>query len=119
MLLIIPKKVIILPNEIILILHHITLFHMNKEDIVTVKDLETLRQGIFNDVKDLLDKKKSPKEFYSPKEFAAATGIKYSTVVYRCKVGKLKATQENINCSWLIDASEVERLKEEANKNVA
>lgn len=92
---------------------------MNKEELVTVKDLETLRQSIFSDVKGLLDKKKSPKEFYTPKEFAAATGMKYSTVIYRCKVGKLKATQENPNCSWLIDASEVERLKEEASQNVS
>lgn len=91
---------------------------MNKDELVTVRDLESFHQRIVSDVKGLLDKKKSPKEFYSPKEFAAATGMKYSTVIYRCKVGKLKATQENPNCSWLIDASEVERLREEANENV-
>ncbi len=85
--------------------------------IVTVRDLETFSERIVSNVKQLLDKKKSPKEFYTPKEFSAATGIKYSTVIYQCKVGKLAATQESPNCSWLIDASEVERLKEEAKLN--
>jgi hypothetical protein len=58
------------------------------------------------------------KEFYSPKEFSFITGIKYSTVVYRCATGKLKARQETPKSSWQIFASEVERYKEEANQNV-
>ena len=90
---------------------------MTKDDIsqlATVKDLEAFSERIVSNVKQLLDKKKSPKEFYTPKEFAAATGMKYSTVVYRCKVGKLAAMQDGPNCSWLINASEVERLREEA-----
>lgn len=93
---------------------------MTKEEInqlATVKDLEAFRREIVNDVKGLLDQKKSPKEFYSPKEFSYATGMKYSTVVYRCKVGKLKARQDNPNCSWQIDTSELERFKEEASEN--
>ncbi len=57
------------------------------------------------------------KEFYSPKAFAHLTGIPYSTVVNRCNVGKLKARQDDPNCSWQIFASELDRYKEEANKN--
>ncbi len=90
---------------------------MNKEELVTVKDLETLRQSIFSDVKGLLDKKKDVKEFYTPKEFSKVTGMKYTTIIYRCKVGKLKATQDGPKCSWLIDGAEVDRLKEEATLN--
>jgi len=56
------------------------------------------------------------KEFYSVKEFAAVTGIKYSTVVYRCKNHRLKARQDGPNCSWQILASEVERYKNDTNK---
>jgi hypothetical protein len=55
------------------------------------------------------------KEFYSPKEFSFITGIKYSTVVYRCAVGKLKARQETPKSSWQICATEVDRYKEETN----
>lgn len=94
---------------------------MTKEEInqiTTVQDLETFRQKIVNDVRALLFDKKNPqKEFYSPNEFSHVTGLKYSTVVYRCKVGKLKARQDGPNCSWQIDASEIERFKEEANQN--
>jgi hypothetical protein len=55
------------------------------------------------------------KEFYTVKEFAAITGIKYPTVVYRCKNQRLKARQDGPNCSWQILASEVERYKNETN----
>lgn len=58
------------------------------------------------------------KQFYSPKEFSHITGIKYSTVVYRCAIGKLKARQETPKSSWQIFATEVERYKEEANTNI-
>lgn len=96
---------------------------MTKEEInqiATVKDLETFHQRIVNDVKGLLFDKKNPqKEFYTPKEFSHMTGLKYSTVVYRCKVGKLKARQDSPNCSWQIYSSEIERFKDEANENVA
>lgn len=57
------------------------------------------------------------KEFYSPKEFSHKTGIPYSTVIYRCKFGKLKARQDDHNCSWQIFASELERYKDEASEN--
>lgn len=94
---------------------------MTKEEInkiTTVQDLEVFYHRIVNDVKDMLDKKKSPKEFYSPKEFSTITGLKYSTVVYRCKVGKLKARQDSPNCSWQIYSSELDRFREEANQNI-
>lgn len=58
------------------------------------------------------------KEFLSPKEFAYVTGIKYSTVVYRCTTGKLKARQETPKSSWQIFATEVDRYKEESNQNI-
>jgi|688.fasta_scaffold1313365_1 hypothetical protein len=58
------------------------------------------------------------KEFLSPKEFSHITGVKYSTVVYRCSIGKLKARQETPKSSWQIFATEVERYKEEANQNI-
>lgn len=94
---------------------------MTKEDynqIATVRDLESVYHRIVNDVKGLLDKKNSTKEFYSPKEFSTITGIKYSTVVYRCKVRRLRARQDSPKCSWQIYASEIERFKEEANQNL-
>ncbi len=94
---------------------------MTKEEInqiTTVKDLEVFYHRIVNGVKDILDKKKSAKEFYSPKEFSLITGLKYSTVVYRCKVGKLKARQDSPNCSWQIYSSELDRFREEANQNI-
>ena len=53
-------------------------------------------------------------ECYTPIEFAKLTGIKYSTVVYKCKIGRLAARQGGPGCSWHIKASEIERLKKEA-----
>lgn len=94
---------------------------MTKEEmnqLATVKDLEAFHHRIVNDVKGLLFDKKNPqKEFYTPKEFSHITGMKYSTVVYRCKVGKLKARQDNPSCSWQIYASEIDRFKNEAIEN--
>jgi len=91
---------------------------MNIEEfnqIATVKDLENYHQKTVNAVKELLYEKQTiGKEFYTPKEFSHLTGIKYSSVVYRCKVGRLKATQDGLNCSWQINASEIDRLKGEA-----
>jgi hypothetical protein len=58
------------------------------------------------------------KEFYSPKEFVHLTGMKYSTVIYRCKMGKLKARQDDPNCSWQISSSEIDRFKKEAEENI-
>ena len=94
---------------------------MNKDELnqlTTVKDLEVIYQRFVNVVQGMIDKNKTTKEFYSPKEFSSITGLKYSTVVYRCKVGKLKARQDSPNCSWQIHASEIEKFRNEANQNV-
>lgn len=62
--------------------------------------------------------KKDEKEFLTPKEFGRTTGISYHKVVNYCRDGKLKATQEAPNCAWMIRSSEVERYKQEANRNI-
>ena len=58
------------------------------------------------------------KEFYTPKEFSDLTGIKYSTVIYRCKNGRLKSRQDTPCSSWQIDAKELDRYREEAKANM-
>jgi hypothetical protein len=86
--------------------------------VATVKDLEKYHQKTIDAVKGLLHEKQTlGKEFYTPKEFSLLTGIKYSTVVYSCQVGRIQARQHEPNCSWQIVASEVERLKKEAATN--
>lgn len=94
---------------------------MTKDDlnqIVTIKDLEVFRERLLTELKSILINKDSPRKgFYTPKEFGYATGMKYSTILHHCSTGKLKARQDNPNCSWSICASEVERFKEEADKN--
>ncbi len=49
------------------------------------------------------------KEYYTLYEFIRATGMKYSTAVYKCATGKLKVFQDKQN-SWLIHGSEIERI---------
>lgn len=91
---------------------------MTKEELnklVTIEDLENFSRKFISEVKKMLEKKEG-KEFYSPKEFSYKTGIKYSTVVYRCKIGGLKARQDYPGCSWLIYKSELERFIQEANE---
>lgn len=87
---------------------------------LNVGEFETLISKTFkNNLRQQSDKPLHlPKEFCSPKEFSHSTGIPYSTVVYRCKVGKLKARQEDPNCAWLIFSSEIDRYITEANDNV-
>jgi hypothetical protein len=92
---------------------------MTKEELnqlITVGDLQNFRKNLVADLEILL-KLKNRKEFYSPKEFSYKTGMKYSTVIYRCKMGKLKARQDDPNCSWSIYSSEIERFIQEANEN--
>lgn len=92
---------------------------MTKEEfsqIATVKDLEVFHERIINDVKGILLNKNAP-QFYSPKEFSAKTGMKYSTVVYNCKMGKLQARQNSPSSSWQIYASEIDRFRQEASEN--
>jgi hypothetical protein len=88
-------------------------------EIITKDDLQLFRRQLLDDVKKLLldNKQDTGRKFYTPKEFCALTGMKYSTVAYRCKVGRLKARQDSPNCSWQIDVTEVARLTREANDN--
>lgn len=86
------------------------------EQLVTVKDLQEFCKRITEQITKLFSEKAEiNKEFYTPKEFSHITGIKYSTVIYYCKVGRLKARQDAPNSSWLIDVNEIKRLKNEAN----
>ena len=57
------------------------------------------------------------KDFLTPKEFSARTGMNYGTVVNKCTMGKLKAFQESPNSSWFIDATEIERFRKQADEN--
>ncbi len=92
---------------------------MDKNNIATVQDLNVFCENIKNHFSDVIKSKINPlKEFYTPKEFGAKIGKPYSTVVYMCKTGKLKAVQQSPNSSWLIHSSEFERLIKEANANV-
>ena len=84
---------------------------MDKNSIATVQDLNVFCENIKNHFSDVIKSKINPlKEFYTPKEFGAKINRPYSTVVYMCKMGKLKAVQESPNCSWLIHSSELERV---------
>ena len=90
---------------------------MTKEDfneLVTVKDLNDLHRRIIQDVKEILIGRIPQKEFYSPREFSKATGVKYSTVLYKCLIGRLAARQDQPGSNWHIKASEIERYKKEA-----
>lgn len=90
---------------------------MNKDDLnqlVTKQDLENFKielSGI------LLAKINPLKEFYTPKEFAHKTGLKYSTIIYKCTTGRIKAFQDSPNCTWLIYATEIDRFINQANEN--
>ena len=57
------------------------------------------------------------KDFLTPKEFSARTGQKYSTVVNKCTMGKLKAHQESPNGGWFIVATEIDRIRKGAEEN--
>lgn len=84
------------------------------DELVTIADFE---KGI-NDLKGIILSAMNPqKDFLSPKEFSARTGMNYSTVIYKCTTGKLKAFQESPNSSWLIDATEIERIRKGAEEN--
>lgn len=84
------------------------------DELVTIGDLE---KGI-NELRGLILSAINPqKDFLTPKEFSARTGMTYSTVVYKCTVGKLKAFQDSPNSSWFIDATEIVRFKKQADEN--
>jgi hypothetical protein len=92
---------------------------MTKEQLaqlVTVGDLHSLKTELIDRICTVL-KNQSIQEFYSPKEFAAISGLKYSTVVNYCATCKLAATQTTAKGGWLIHRSEVDRLISESMAN--
>ena len=91
---------------------------MQKEDLnnlVTVADLNNFYEKIINEIHRLTDENKP--EFYTPNQFSKITGMPYTTIIHYCKHRMLKARQEFKGGSWQIYASEIERLKKEANIN--
>lgn len=91
---------------------------MNRDDLnqlVTIKDLEIFRHQLIVDLRAIFkNENQNEKKFFTPKEFSKITGIAYSSVVYRCSTGKLKARQDEPKCSWQICVSEIERYKSES-----
>ncbi len=90
---------------------------MRKDEIITVAHLEQFKQELLDSLREMLQVKELP-AFLTPKEFAEETGLKYSTVVYYCSIGKLAATQSTKGGKLLIPGSELVRLKEEALNNM-
>ncbi len=84
--------------------------------LATVADLLTFKSELVDKIREMF-RDQSIKEFYTPKEFAAVSGLKYSTVVNYCAASKLAATQTAANGGWLIHRSEVDRLIGEAKEN--
>lgn len=91
---------------------------MTKEDlanIVTNNDLFRFKVELLSEIQKLLSKDHI-KEFYSPREFADLTGLKYDTVLKRCREGSLPAYHPYKNGSWLIPREEVDKIREGAYK---
>ncbi len=91
---------------------------MTKDDLnnlVTIADLKCFSNKIIGELRRLLEKEKP--EFYSPTQFSKKTGMPYTTVIHYCKNNLLKAHQAHKGGAWHIAASEIERLKEEAEDN--
>ena len=85
--------------------------------IATVGDLEKFYQRILKEIEKLVSGQILQKDYYTPKEFARIAGEKYSTVIYKCKMGRLKARQDGVGCNWQIFSSEIERYKSEIDEN--
>ena len=83
----------------------------------TKADLLNLRELLRKDILSSLKYVVNPKEFYTPKEFSIATGMRYSTVINYCNTGKLRARQEKTGGTWSIMASEIERFLRESESN--
>jgi hypothetical protein len=92
---------------------------MSEKTIVTLQDLINFEHRLMSFLEDNLKKiqKKEDKHFYSPKEFCAVTGLAYSTVIFKCKTGTIKARQDAPKSSWLIPAAEISRFQNEANED--
>lgn len=86
-------------------------------NIATVGDIERLRKELLAEIQEMISES-SIKEFYTPKEFAEVTGLKYSTVVNYCNTGKLAATQLSASGSWLIPRSEIDRLQDSSKEEL-
>lgn len=89
---------------------------MQKEDLnnlVTVSDLHSFSEKIISEIHRISEKDKP--EFYTPSQFSKKTGMPYTTVIHYCKNNHLKSRQEHKGSAWLIYASEIDRLKQEAN----
>ena len=92
---------------------------MTKEElgqIVTKNDLLEMEGSLIIQIKKIVSEK-DRKKFYTPKEFERETGMKYSTIIYYCSSGKLKARQDGKRGSWTIEGSELDRYIDEANLN--
>lgn len=92
---------------------------MTKDDLnnlVTIADLKNHTDKIIDELRKLLAKE--TREFYSPTEFSKITGMPYTTVVHYCKSNLLKAQQAYKGGAWHISTSEIERLKDEADKKL-
>ncbi len=93
------------------------------QDLLALKNFiaSILRPIVFEAVKENLREQKEKnslkREFYSPKEFSGLTGIPYSTILRYCSNATLKARQIEPGACWQILASELDRLKREANEN--
>jgi len=86
------------------------------KQLATKADIKDLYNRITFDMQEMFSKSKQ-KEFYKPKEFAELTGIKYSTVIYYCNTGRLKARHDGPKKSWVIHHSELERYASETIEN--
>lgn len=91
-----------------------TLHELNQ--LATKSDLQELYKKIIEDLHLIFSKSKQ-KEFYKPKEFSDLTGLKYSTVIYYCNTGQLKARQNHPKGAWQIYHSEVDRFIMECKEN--
>jgi len=91
--------------------------HIEKMDqLVTISDLHKFQKELLTTIENLISEKQK-KEFYTPREFHEITGLKYSTVIYYCNIGQIKARQKCNRGVWSISHSEVERFKQEAHNN--
>ncbi len=85
---------------------------------LTVSELENLfAESVKKNFQQFSSAMSLSKEFFTPKEFSHMTGVKYSTVIYRCKIGKLKARQDTPASTWQIHFDELDRYRKEASEN--
>ena len=89
--------------------------HLSRYDF---QALEARMNRRFDELKEaIIGRLERRQATYTIKQFSELTGLKYDTVLARCRRGKLKARQEGAGTSWTIDGSEVDRYLKEANEN--